>query len=61
VKIADRLKLMPYMEYSTSYAVYNYKKINPNGNLDADNVTLIRRLEGSEDEIGFVAVHIAMV
>ncbi len=60
-KVADKLNLFPFMEYSSTYAVYNYKKLNPYGTLDASNLTLIRKLEGSYDEIGFIIVHIAMV
>ena len=49
------------MEYALSYALYNYKKIEINKNLDAPNVGIIRKFEGLDSERGFVAVHIAMV
>lgn len=48
------------MEY-TCYALYNWQKKDPSGNCDAHNIKLIRHLEGSQHETGFVAVHVAMV
>lgn len=48
------------MEYAYSYALYNYYRINPKGNLDPENIRPIRRFEGTEAEWGFIKVHIAM-
>ena len=49
------------MEYAMSYALYNFRRLDQNGNYDADNLELIREFEGSKSETGFVAVHVAMV
>jgi indoleamine 2,3-dioxygenase len=49
------------MEYALSYALYNYYRIDPSKNYDAENIKLIREFEGSKSETGFVAVHVAMV
>ncbi|KAL4512274.1 hypothetical protein ABPG72_005276 [Tetrahymena utriculariae] len=60
VNLAKQLGAKPFMEYSC-YASYNWQKIDPTGNLDPQNIRLIRNLEGSQHETGFAAVHIAMV
>ncbi|KAL4512272.1 hypothetical protein ABPG72_005274 [Tetrahymena utriculariae] len=60
VNLAKQLGAKPFMEY-TCYATYNWQKIDPTGNCDAQNIKLVRHLEGSQHETGFVAVHIAMV
>jgi indoleamine 2,3-dioxygenase len=52
--------MYPFLEYS-SYALFNYAKIDPKGNLDPGNTRAIRLFEGSKDEDGFVLAHIGMV
>lgn len=60
--IAKKLGARPYMEYALSYALYNYafKDGNPD-NLQYDNLKLIRTMDGSLAEHGFILVHVAMV
>ena len=57
---ADLVDLYPFLEYS-SYALYNYKKKNPDGNLNIENLEAIRMFEGTPDENGFILAHIGMV
>lgn len=57
---ADLVDLYPFLEYS-SYALYNYKKKNPAGNLDIENLDAIRMFEGTPDENGFILAHVGMV
>lgn len=56
---------MPFMEYAGSYALYNYKLVDPAKGMDYDNIRLIRAFEHGLDhtssEAGFVLVHIDMV
>lgn len=49
------------MEYALSYALYNYKRVNPLGDLTYDNLALIRSFAGSESEKGFILNHVTMV
>ncbi|KAF7727434.1 hypothetical protein EC973_007503 [Apophysomyces ossiformis] len=60
-KVADKIHSKPFMEYALSYALYNYKRLNPLGDLSYDNLALIRSFAGSESEKGFVLNHVTMV
>ncbi|KAI8075640.1 hypothetical protein BDF21DRAFT_365486, partial [Thamnidium elegans] len=60
-KVSKKIHSQPFMEYALSYALYNYKKINPLGGLTYDNLALIRSFAGSESEKGFVLNHVTMV
>ncbi|KAL2128873.1 hypothetical protein VTI74DRAFT_8516 [Chaetomium olivicolor] len=56
----------PFMEYAGSYALFNYRLVDPAVGLSSpDNVRLIRAfehgLDPSSSEAGFVLVHIEMV
>ena len=60
-QVAERLGGYPLLEYTIAYTGTNWKKRDPNKGLDADNIDCIRLFEGSDDERGFVAVHLAMI
>lgn len=53
------------MEYAGSYALFNYRLVEPEKGLEYDNLRLVRAFEHGLDptssEAGFVLVHIAMV
>jgi indoleamine 2,3-dioxygenase len=53
------------MEYAGSYALFNYRLVDPARGLEYDNLRLIRAfelgLDPTSSEAGFVLVHIAMV
>lgn len=63
--VAEIAGFMPFMEYAGSYALANWKRINPNGKMEYDNLELIRAFENGLDcessEAGFVLVHVDMV
>jgi hypothetical protein len=61
VKAAELIGQRPFMEYALSYALYNYKRKDPAGGLNYDNLDLIRAFSGYPDEYGFILVHVAMV
>lgn len=62
ISIADQMKTKPFMEYALSYALYNYKRLDPNNpSLDYDNLGLIRGFENSFSERGFIITHVTMV
>ena len=53
------------MEYAGSYALYNYRLVNPGKGLEYSNLRLIRAFEHGLDptssEAGFVLVHVDSV
>lgn len=66
VKLAGILDIPPFMSYAASYALYNYRLIDPSrGCSDYNNMRLIRAFERGLDpkssEAGFILTHIHMV
>ena len=59
--IANKINQRPFMEYAQSYALYNYQKIDRQGNLDYSNLKLIRAFTNEPSEAGFILTHVAMV
>ncbi|ORY88758.1 hypothetical protein BCR35DRAFT_301080 [Leucosporidium creatinivorum] len=70
-RLADALGHFPFMEYSSSYALQNYQRINKGNETDpqrlgtgweTDNLRLIRAFEDADgSEAGFILVHVTMV
>ncbi|KAH6631099.1 hypothetical protein B0J18DRAFT_363251 [Chaetomium sp. MPI-SDFR-AT-0129] len=64
-RCAELCGFKPFMEYAGSYALYNYRLVDPSLGLAPSNVRLIRAFERGLDptssEAGFVLVHIDMV
>ncbi|KAK3955392.1 indoleamine 2,3-dioxygenase gamma type [Pseudoneurospora amorphoporcata] len=67
-KCAEICEFKPFMEYAGSYALFNYRLVDPSLGFsfsDPSNVRLIRAFENGLDptssEAGFVLVHIDMV
>ncbi|CAO3624975.1 unnamed protein product [Cunninghamella echinulata] len=60
-KVAKKISSKPFMEYALSYALCNYKRLNPLGDLSYDNLALVRSFAGSESEKGFILNHVTMV
>lgn len=60
-ELAEKLNVRPFMEYALSYALMNWRLVDPAIGFRVDNMRLIRAFEGSKDEAGFVFVHVAMV
>ncbi|KAJ9664975.1 hypothetical protein H2201_004839 [Coniosporium apollinis] len=65
VKVAEIAGFKPFMEYAGSYALFNYRLVEPDLGLEYSNLRLIRAFEHGLDpessEAGFVLVHVAMV
>ncbi|KAK4697788.1 indoleamine 2,3-dioxygenase, partial [Phenoliferia sp. Uapishka_3] len=70
--LADELGHFPFMEYASSYALVNYKRVVPGGSTpeqlgdikswETDNLRIIRAFEDPEgSEAGFILVHVSMV
>ncbi|KAK3301335.1 uncharacterized protein B0H64DRAFT_370468 [Chaetomium fimeti] len=64
-KCAALCGFKPFMEYAGSYALFNYRLVDPTQGLASSNIRLIRAFEHGLDptssEAGFVLVHIDMV
>jgi len=63
--MANLVGFQPYMEYAGSYALYNYRLLDPALGLTYDNIEPIRAFENGLDrtssEAGFVLTHVDMV
>jgi indoleamine 2,3-dioxygenase len=63
--LAHSAGFKPFMEYAGSYALFNYRLVDPKQGLEYSNLRLIRAFEHGLDptssEAGFVLVHVAMV
>ena len=46
------------MDYHYGYSLGNYHKINPEGNLEWDNLSMCVKFSGQPDEAGFILLHI---
>lgn len=64
-KCAEISGFKPWMEYAGSYALFNYRLVDPAAGMDYSNLRLIRAFEHGLDptssEAGFVLVHVDMV
>ena len=61
IKISEKLKCYPFMEYAMSYALMNWTKIDPNGDIEYNNLKLIRKFSNCFSERGFIITHVTMV
>ncbi|KAI0134485.1 hypothetical protein BJ170DRAFT_574583 [Xylariales sp. AK1849] len=64
-RCAELCGFKPFMEYAGSYALFNYRLVDPSHGLEYSNLRLIRAfehgLDPSSSEAGFVLTHVAMV
>ncbi|KAK2460192.1 hypothetical protein APHAL10511_007783 [Amanita phalloides] len=64
-RVAQLTGFKPFMEYTGSYALANYRLLDTSKGLEYDNLALIRAfeygLDRSSSEAGFVLVHVDMV
>jgi len=49
----------PILTYS-NYVLDNWRKIDPNGNVDLSNIEMIQSFLGGQDEAWFVLIHVAI-
>ncbi|MFN8442804.1 MAG: hypothetical protein U0175_18655 [Caldilineaceae bacterium] len=57
VAVADQLQRPPILTYA-SQVMYNWRRIDPNGPVAVDNLTLIQNFLGGMDEEWFATIHI---
>jgi hypothetical protein len=49
------------MDYSRSYMMFNYLRIDPGQGMNYDNLKCIRTFTDIPDEVGFILTHCAIV
>lgn len=57
-KIAEKLNVFPWLDYHYAYSLGNYKKIDPNGDLNWENIAMCNKFSGQRDEAGFIMLHV---
>lgn len=57
VAVADQVQRPPMLTYA-SQVMYNWRRIDPNGPVAVDNLTLIQNFLGGMDEEWFATIHI---
>jgi indoleamine 2,3-dioxygenase len=60
-QIAAKIGAKPFMDYTLSYALYNYNRIDKNKGFEYENLKVIRSFSGMTSEYGFILVHVCMV
>lgn len=58
VMVSEKLGVYPWLDYHYSYSLGNYVKKDKNGTLDWKNLDMACKFIGSEDEIGFIMLHV---
>lgn len=59
--VAEKIRARPFLEYAHSYALYNYRRVDPQRGMEFRNLNLIRSFAGSPSEAAFILVHVCMV
>jgi len=57
-RLASRLDVFPFLEYSYGYSLGNYVRIDPSRGLDVDNLRMACSFTGGSDETGFIMDHV---
>ncbi|UEG49741.1 indoleamine 2,3-dioxygenase [Ferruginibacter lapsinanis] len=57
-KVAEKLQVFPWLDYHYAYSLGNYRKLNADGDLNWENVTMCNRFSGQPDEVGFIMLHV---
>jgi len=58
VTICNKLQVFPWLDYHYGYSLGNFKKIDPNGPLEWNNLAMCVRFSGQPDEAGFILLHV---
>jgi indoleamine 2,3-dioxygenase len=57
-KVAEKLKVFAWLDYHYAYSLGNYQKLDSNGDLNWENITMCNRFSGQPDEVGFIMLHV---
>ena len=61
VTLGNMLQSNPFLDYAHGYALNNWCRVDDSKGMHYSNLRLIRSFDGGKDELGFIAIHIAMV
>ena len=57
-KVAEKLDVFAWMDYHYGYSLGNYQKLDENGDLNWENITMCNKFSGQPDEVGFIMLHV---
>lgn len=58
VAVADQLDVYPWLDYHYAYSLGNYKKLDPSGGMNWENLGMCVKFSGMPDERGFIMLHV---
>lgn len=58
VKVSEKLKVHPWLDYHYAYSLCNYKRIDKTKGLEWENLDMCNRFSGTTDETGFIMLHV---
>lgn len=58
VSVASQLDVYPWLDYHYAYSLGNYKKLDPNGGMNWENLGMCVKFSGLPDECGFIMLHV---
>lgn len=58
--VSNKLKVFPWLDYHYAYSLGNYKKLDPDGGFNWDNLGMCAKFSGMPDERGFIMLHVDM-
>jgi len=57
-KVAEKLNVFAWLDYHYAYSLGNYQKLDDQGDLNWENITMCNRFSGQPDEVGFIMLHV---
>lgn len=58
VAVSEKLQVFPWLDYHYAYSLGNYKKIDPEGGFNWENLGMCAKFSGMPDERGFIMLHV---
>ncbi len=56
--VSSKLDVFPWLDYHYAYSLGNYVKKDPEGSFDYTNLDMACKFSGTDDETGFIMVHV---
>ncbi len=58
VAVSEKLQVFPWLDYHYAYSLGNYKKLDPEGGFNWENLGMCAKFSGMPDERGFIMLHV---
>jgi len=58
VAVSEKMEVFPWLDYHYAYSLGNYKKLNPGGGFNWENLGMCAKFSGMPDERGFIMLHV---